>query len=56
MNFADTFGIYKYQRFGAYILEIGLFLLKLLQKYGGIMGQSIALKCQKHALFVTSQK
>ena len=29
MNFADTVGIYKYQRFGANILEIGLFLVKL---------------------------
>ena len=39
MNFADTVGIYKYQRFGANILEIGLFLLKLKRKYGVLMGQ-----------------
>ena len=26
MNFADTVGIYKYQRFGANILEIGPFI------------------------------
>ena len=50
MNFADTFGIYKYQRFGANILEIGLFLLKLLHKYGVLMGQSIALKTPKTCL------
>ena len=47
MNFADTVGIYKYQRFGANILEISLFLLKLLQKYGVLMGQSIAIKTPK---------
>ena len=34
MNFADTVGIYKYQRFGANILEIGPFIQKLLRKYG----------------------
>ena len=56
MKFADTVGIYKYQRLGANILEIGPFLLKLLRKYGVLMGQKIALKRQKHALFVTSQK
>ena len=56
MNFADTVGIYKYQRFGANILEIGPFLLKLLRKYGVLMSQKIALKRQKHALLVTSQK
>ena len=32
MVFADTVGIYKYQRFGANIFEIGSFLLKLLRK------------------------
>ena len=41
MNFADTVGIYKYQRFGANILKIGPFLLKLLQKYGVLMGQRV---------------
>ena len=56
MNFSDTVGIYKYQPFGANILEIGSFLLKLLQKYDVLKGQSIALKTLKHALFVTSQK
>ena len=57
MYFADTVGIYDYQHFGANILEIGLFLLlKLLRKYEILMGQSIALKTPKHALFMTSQK
>ena len=56
MNFADTVGIYKYQRFRANIFKIGPFLQKLLRKYGVLMGQKIALKTPKHALFVTSQK
>ena len=56
MNFADTVGIYKYQHFGANILEIGPFIQKLLRKYGVLMGQKIALKAPKHALFVTSPK
>ena len=47
MNFADTVGIYKYQRFGANILEIGPFLLKLLRKNGVLIGQKIALKTPK---------
>ena len=50
MNFADTIGIYKYQYFGANILEIGPFLLKLLRKYGVLMGQKIALKTPKACL------
>ena len=56
MNFADTVGIYKYQRFGANSFKIGPILQKLLRKYGVLMGQKTALKRQKHALFVTSQK
>ena len=56
MYFADTVGISKYQYFGANILVIGPFLLKLLQKYEILIGQSIALKTPKHALFVRSQK
>ena len=56
MFFADTVDIYKYQHFGANILEIGPFLLKLLRKYEILMGQSIALKTPNHALVVTSQK
>ena len=56
MNFADTVGIYKYQRFGANILENGPFLLKLLRKYGVLIIQKIALKTPKHALFVTSNE
>ena len=50
MNVADTVDIYKYQRFGANILEIGPFLLKLLHKYGALMGQKIALKTPKTCL------
>ena len=50
INFADTVGIYKYQRFGANILEIGPFLLKLSQKYEVFMGQKIALKMPKTCL------
>ena len=50
MNFADTVGIYKYQRFGANIFKIGPFLLKLLRKYGFLMGQKIALKTPKTCL------
>ena len=50
INFVDTVGIYKYQCFGANILEIGPFLLKLLQKYEVLMGQSIALKTPKTCL------
>ena len=50
MNFADTVGIYKYQRFGANILEISPFLLKLLRKYGVLMCQKIALKTPKTCL------
>ena len=50
MNFTDTVGIHKYQRFGANILEIGPFLLKLLRKYGVLMGQIIALKTPKTCL------
>ena len=50
MNFADTVGIYKYQRFGAKILEIGPFIQKLLRKYGDLMGQKIALKTPKTCL------
>ena len=49
MNVADTVGIYKY-RFGANILEISPFLLKLLRKYGVLMGQKIALKTPKTCL------
>ena len=48
MNFADTVVIYNHQRFGANILEIGLFLLKLLLKYEVLMDQSIALKTPKN--------
>ena len=50
MNFADTVGIYKYQRFGANIFKIGPFLLKLLRKYGDLIGQKIALKTSKTCL------
>ena len=50
MNFADTVGIYRYQRFGEKILEIGPFLLKLLRKYGVLMGRRIALKTPKTCL------
>ena len=50
MNFADTVGIYKYQLFGAKSLEIGPFLLKLLRKYGVLIGQKIALKTPKTCL------
>ena len=56
MKFADMVGIYKYQLFGGNISEIDPFLLKSLRKYEVLMGQSIALKPQKHVLFVTSQK
>ena len=50
MNFADTVGIYIYQRFGANTLEIGPFLLKLFRKYGVLMGKKIALKTPKTCL------
>ena len=50
MNFADTVGIYKYQRFGANILEIGTFIQILLRKYGVLMDQKIALKTPKTCL------
>ena len=50
MNFADTVGIYKYQRIGANILEIGSLIQKLLRKYGVLMGQKIALKTPKTCL------
>ena len=50
MNFADTVSIYKYQRFGANSFKIGPILLKLLPKYGVLMGQKTALKTPKACL------
>ena len=50
MHFADTVSIYKYQRFGENIFKIGPFLLKLLRKYGVLMGQKIAIKTPKTCL------
>ena len=50
MNFTGTVGIYKYQHFGANILEIGPFLQNLLRKYEVLMGHSIALKTPKTCL------
>ena len=48
MNFADTVDIYKYQRFGANILEIGPFLLELLRNYGDFNGPENSVKNAKN--------
>ena len=50
MNFTDSVYIHKYQQIGANSLEIGPFLLKLLRKYGALMGKKIALKTPKTCL------